>query len=204
MSEPIRRGHYVQKFAQSLGIKDSDLRDRLVQLRLNDKKRKPAKTSTSSTIARSGYFPGNIEEYCLGLLLQYPEMRGDGMAIPVEYFEYNENREIFLKWHQYTDIENIISKMDLLIKPHFDNLLAQVFQPDLKGNEAEQRKVIIDCITRLKEKYLKHLARKRSLLTSETEEGDKHNDLAQLEENKQLRQVFIQGSRRHKPTLLKE
>jgi DNA primase len=204
MSEPIRRGHYVQKFAQSLGIKETDLRDRLIQIRLNDKKRKPAKTSASSTTSRSGYFPDNIEEYCLSLLLQYPEMRGEGMAIPVEYFEYNENREIFLKWQQYSDIDNIINKMDPIIKPHFDNLLSQTFQPDLKGDDAKQQKVISDCTTRLEEKYLKNLAMKRSLLTSETQQSSKGVDAANLEENQQLKQVFIQRSRRQKPTLLKE
>ena len=45
------------------------------------------------------------EEYCLSLLLQYPELKVRMGELAPEYFESSENREIFTAW-QASDDQN--------------------------------------------------------------------------------------------------
>lgn len=202
INDPTQRGDYVQKIALIARIKPNDLQERINRIRIERRKRK---TSTEISLAptKSVLLSSNlIEEYCLGLLIQFPVLRAYGMMINQEYFEFNESREIFLKWQQSTDIESLKDKLDNVLHPYLDNLLKKVYPPAIKEKEERQHKTLLDCVIRMREKLFKNLELKKAeLLAAEAEIGGEKADLAKLkergiEESKQLKQIFLEQSRR--------
>ncbi len=204
IDDPIRRGHYIQKTAQMLRVKETDLRDRLAQLRITNRKRSN-KATTSPVVTKSvSLFSSPIEEYCLGLLLQFTGLRADGMKLSEAYFEFNESKEIFLKWQRSADITAIRDNLDSALHPHLASLLTKIYPPSIKGNDDKQRKALSDCVVRLREKLLKSLELKKAeLLAMESEAGGEGAELAKLieqgiEESRQLKHIFAEKShRRH-------
>ncbi len=203
MDNSIRRGHYIQKLAQILKVKENDLRDRLAKLKIDERKRKTRAVDSpvpSKDVSFSSANP--IEEYCLWLLLKYPKLRSDGMKLNVDYFEYSENREIFLKWQQSADINSLRDNLDSTLHQYLNSLLNKVFRPTIKEDEDEQRKILKDCIIGLQRRLLRRqVDKKGELFAAEAEVGGQEAQLAKLdelgsEESKQLKRVFVEQSRR--------
>jgi DNA primase len=203
IDDPIRQGHYIQKLAQILNVKENDLRDRLAKLKIDQRKRK-SRVVDSPVPAKDVSFSSTnpIEEYCLWLLLKYPRLRSDSMKLNKDYFEYSENREIFLKWQQSADINSLRDNLDSTLHQYFNSLLNKVFRPTIKDDEDEQRRILNDCITGLQERLLRKLeAKKGELFAIEAEMGGQEAQLAKVDElgiegHKQLKHVFVEQSRR--------
>jgi len=202
INDSTQRGHYVQKIALIARIKPNDLQNRIIRIRAEKRIRK-TKIVVSPIPTKSVLLSSNlIEEYCLGLLLQFPALRAEGMKINQGYFEFNESREIFLKWQQSTDIDSIKNKLDSTLHPYLDSLLKKVYPSTIKENEDKQRKTLHDCIIRLREKLIKNLELKKAeLLAIEAEIGGEKADLAKLDElgikeSKELQRIFVEQSRR--------
>ena len=83
--------------------------------------------------------------------------------------------------------------LDPVIKEHLDSLMSR----NLQGGDLEKR--YIDCIVRLKERFLRNLKRKQEeALAFEAETGDRAAVLAKLEElgidsNEELKRIFNTG-----------
>ena len=204
IADPIRRGHYIQKTAQILRIKENDLRDRLSQLRITNRKRNNKATTSPASTKSVSLFSSPIEEYCLGLLLQFTGLRADGMKLSEDYFEFNESKEIFSKWQRSADITALKDNLDPALHPHVTSLLTKTYPPSIKDNDDKQRKALSDCVVRLREKLLKSLELKKAeLLAMESEAGGEEAELAKLkeqgiEESRQLKHIFAEKShRRH-------
>lgn len=201
IDDPIRRGHYIQKVAQMLRVKETDLRDRLSQLRIATRKRGTKVTASPVPTKSVSLFPSPIEEYCLGLLLQFSGLRADGMKLTEDWFEFNESKEILSKWQQSADITAIKDNLDSTLHPYLVSLLAKIYPPTIKENEDKQRKALSDCVVRLREKLLKSLELKKAeLLAMESEMGGEKAELAKLieqgvEESRQLKHIFTEKSR---------
>ncbi len=211
INDPTRRGHYTYKLAQILKIKDQNLHDQLNKFIKDHKKIKKNIGTESITPGKKLFSSSNpIEEYCLGLLLQFSELRPEGMKIPQDYFEYNENREIFLKWQKNSDIESLRKNIDVALYPHLDSLLTKVYPPSLKDNDEKQLQVFSDSIIRLREKQIRNLeAKKAELLAIESEIGghaaaqEKQKEQG-IEESQQLKQVFNQQHHQRQQMVMKE
>jgi len=206
MKDPIRQGHYIQKLARLLKIDEGAVRDAFARFRAIEKKRRRNKDFRSFTPVIPALFSSSpVEEYCLALLLQFPELRLEDMRLQPDYFEHSGNRELFLKWQQNDEYVSLKNSLDSTLHEYLDNLLAKTFPPSLKESKVEQQQALNDCIVRLQEKRLRSLeAKKEELLAMEAETGGLAAQLAKLEEqgieeSKQLKEVFSKQGHRHQP-----
>jgi hypothetical protein len=136
-----------------------------------------------------------LEEYCLALLLQHPELKSKDEGLSPEYFENSENREIFIAWQRSGKIESVKEALDPATHEHLDSLLTR----NLSSAKIEQK--YAECALRLREKFLRSLATKiEAVFALEAQSGGRAADLAKLKEqgvevNIQLGEVFAQQSR---------
>lgn len=95
-----------------------------------------------------------LENYCLCLLLQYPELRGRGEELSPNFFEGAENREIFLMWKGISSAELLRLSLNPYLYRHFDYLVNRVLPPE-SGRATEI--AFNDCIYHLGKETLKRL-----------------------------------------------
>ena len=159
---------YLKRLSELTGIDEKTLVGEAA--RLKPTKREIAKAAVPLPSTHAPSHP--LDEYCLALLLQHPELRDQGIAIPPHYFEGTENRELFLAWLNNTDAENIRHSLDISLHNHLDTLMARALPP---ASERETKIALADCTRRLGEQQLRRLKALEEMLLSEAEsEGDKN------------------------------
>ena len=159
---------YLKRLSELTGIDEKTLVGEAA--RLKPTKREIAKAAIPLPSTHAPSHP--LDEYCLALLLQHPELRDQGIAIPPHYFEGTENRELFLAWLNNTDAENIRHSLDISLHNHLDTLMARALPP---ASERETKTALADCTRRLGEQQLRRLKALEEMLLSEAEsEGDKN------------------------------
>ncbi len=199
-----KKGQYIEVFAHLLNINSRFLTDELFSyVKLESKSninslrkllRHPVATYDSSR---------KLEEYCLALLLGFPDLRPISMKLSTDYFEQPENKDILLKWLENADIKAIIEKLDPAINDYFNYLLTfnQQLPPSLQQNKKERESALGDCLNRLQERYIKNLEiKKQMLLSEEVQTGDTDQQLAKLiehgiNESQQLKDIFKKRGR---------
>jgi DNA primase len=192
INNPIRQAHYLQKLAQLLKVSERSIEAALARIKPKPSRVKPPKQETPTS--RQPLLSSPVEEYCLALLLQYPELRNSARELLPEYFENSENREIFIAWQQSDKIE-LKEKLEPEIHEHFDSLLTR----KLLSDKIEQK--YAECALRLREKFFRSLTMKiQSVLALEAESGGGAAELAKLKEqgieaNTQLAEVLAQKNR---------
>ena len=190
VKDPIRQAHYVQKLARLIGVDEQAITSALGRMRRAGLKRGEKQPPSSSIPSLSSGDP--VEEYCLSLLLHYPELRNRAGELSADYFERSENRELFLAWLNSPALDSMREKLDIILQRHLEELLAKDFPPLREG---EPERALADCLYRLRERRLMGLKAKEELLMAEAESAA---DAAQLEElkqsalklNVQLKEIF--------------
>jgi len=197
MKDPLRQAHYVERLARLLKIDEHALGDTLKRFRAIERKRRTTKDMKAYTpIVPAIISSSPLEQYCLALLLQYPELKSESTGLSPDYFENTENRELFVKWQQSDDLKSLKNSLDSTLQEYLEKLLDKTLLPVIKENETTRHETFNDCVTRLQEKRLKILeAEKQELLAIEAETGGVEAQLAKLEEqglevSKQLKEVF--------------
>jgi hypothetical protein len=195
----------MERLARLLKVDEHVLGDALRRFRAVERKRKANKSLPAFTpVAPSLTSSSPLEQYCLALLLQYPELKTESTGLSPDYFENSENRELFVKWQQSDDLASLENSLDSALQEYLESLMARVFPPTLKESEAARRETINDCVIRLQERRLRNLeVKKQELLAIEAEIGGTEAQLAKLEEqglevSKQLREVFIKQNHRRR------
>jgi len=206
MKDPLRQAHYVERLARLLKIDEHVIGDALKKFRATERKRKAIQNTKAFTPVVPTFTSSSpLEQYCLALLLQYPELKAESSEILPDHFENTENRELFVKWQQSDDAASLKNSLDSPLQEYLESLLAKALLPVIKENEIIRRETFNDCVIRLQEKRLKNLeAKKQELLAIEAETGGVEAQLAKLEEqglevSKQLREVFIKQNHRRQP-----
>jgi DNA primase len=193
INNPIRQAHYLQKLAQLLKVSERSIEAALARIRPRQGRARPPKQEAPPT--QHPLLSSPVEEYCLALLLQYPELRSSAGELLPEYFENSENREIFIAWRQSDKIELVKEKLEPEIHEHLESLLTR----ELLSDKIEQK--YAECALRLREKYYRSLTMKiQSVLALEAESGGGAAELAKLKEqgieaNTQLAEVLAQKNR---------
>ena len=205
MKDPLRQAHYVERLARLLKIDEHALGDALKRFRAIERKRKTTKDiKTFTTLAPAITSSSPLEQYCLALLLQFPELKAESTGLSPDYFDNSENRELFVKWQRSDDPTSLKNSLDSTLQEYMESLLAKTLLPIIKENETTRHETFNDCITRLQEKRLKNLeAKKQELLAIEAETGGIEAQLAKLEEqgleiSKQLKEVFLKQNNRRR------
>ena len=195
INDPIRQAHYLQKLAALVKVDMNTIKASLSRLKPSPVRRlsltpKPATGGTLRPLSSS-----SREEYCLALLLQYPELREYRQDILLEYFKNSENREIFNILKEVEDIASIKERLDPALHEHLDAIISKSL-PGARNN-IDMR--FTDCKLELKKTYLKSLAARRA------EAGDMDIDSTRLEEgleiSHQLRELDARrGKKRNSST----
>ena len=203
IKDPTQKFHYVEKLARALKIKTSDVEAALQKLKIARERPQLGKPTEQSLLARQ-LVSSRIEEHCLALLLQYPELLPltQELSLSPEHFECTENREIFVAWQRSSEISNLESKFDRSLLEHLYYLLNENFPPVVRESEQKRHSVLSDCILRLQEKLSRKLeTEKEAMLEIEREKGGISSELSKLEEEginsgQQLHNIFVKKGRK--------
>src|SRR4030065_2437732 len=111
------------------------------------------------------------EQYCLALLLQFPELKAESAGLSPDYFENSENRELFVKWQQSDDLASLENRLDSALQEYLESLLAKTLLPVIKENETIRRETFNDCVNLLQKNMLKNLEVKKQELIIKAKMG---------------------------------
>jgi len=201
IKDPVQQSHYLKKLARELKIEESAIKAALRESKIGRKRPQLIKPTEQSRLARQ-FISSPIEEDCLALLLQYPEIRPLARELSPEHFESTENQEVFIKWQHSSDISNLESELDTSLLEHLYYLVSKIFPPAIRESEQTRHSVLADYILRLKEKLFRKLeTEKEATLEIEREKGGTRSELSKLEEQginsgQQLQEVFIKKGKK--------
>jgi len=195
IKDPVRQAHYLQKIARLVAVDEHVLASALNHLRRPSNLRREADKEHPSTFVPSLSSSDPLVEYCLSLLIQYPNLRGYTTELSADYFKHSESRELFLAWQEAPDLNTMCQRLDAALQEYLNVLLAKVLPP---LNEEEQEHAIRECVYRLRERWLRDLKAKEEWLISEMQSEGSTAELQELQQlgiklNTQLREVFLQG-----------
>ncbi len=149
LEDETQREFYLGKLAGLLGLREKVLLDKAASL-LRTRREKNVKTAPRPASAvRSG---DPLEERCLSLLLQHPELRDKAGDLLPEHFELSENREIFIAWRDASGREELYNRIDKDLQWHLEWLLQEAEPP--VENELMWQEELAKCINRLEERRL--------------------------------------------------
>jgi DNA primase len=187
-----RQGYYLDRLAQLVKQSQHSIEAALSRIKPDRRLKEPKPEAMAHALQPLRSSP--LEEYCLALLLQHPELKHRQEGLLPEYFENSENREIFIAWQRSDKIELLKQELASEIHEHLDSLVTRnLLSTDIGQKYAE-------CALRLREKFLRSLATKiEVVLTVEAQSGGKAAELAKLREqgievNIQLGEVLAQKS----------
>ncbi|MFC2011180.1 DNA primase [Chloroflexota bacterium] len=190
MKDDTRRDHYLTKLSTQTGTSYRNLEAALGRIKPVGRPQEPKAEAVARAVRP--LHSNALEEYCLVLLLQHPELKNKSEGLLPEYFENSENREVFIVWQQTDSLSSLKAQLDTVIWEHLDALINR----NIPANQIEQK--YTDCVIRLREKFLRGLETKRgAALTLEAEAGGTVAELAKLKEqgievSTKLREVFTQ------------
>jgi len=200
IKDPIQQSHYIKKLARELKVEESAIRAALWESKASRKRPQLGKTTEQFRLAHQ--FLSSPEEYCLALLLQYPELRPSARELSPEHFESTENREVFVEWQLSSDISSLEGKLDTSLLEHLYYLVKKNFPPDIQESEQTRHRHLDDCILRLQEKLSRKLeTEKEAMLEMEREKGGISSEVSKLEEQgikpgQQLQDIFVKKGRK--------
>jgi DNA primase len=200
--DPVQQSHYLKRLARELKIEESAIRVALRESKAARKRPQPGKPTEQSGLVRQSV-SNPIEERCLALLIQYPELRHSVQELSPEHFEYTENREVFVKWQHSSDMPSLETKLDTSLLEHLYYLVNKNLPPNIHKSERTRHRDLAQCILRLQEKLSRKLeAEKEAALEIEREKGGVGSELAKLEEQGidsglKLQEVFVKKAKNH-------
>ncbi len=201
ISDPAQRFHYVDKLARSLKMERADVEAALHRLRTAGRKPKTVRETERSRPAR-WLVSNTVEEHCLALLLQYPDLRPLATDLSSEHFECTENREVLSGWKDTPDVSLLESRLDDSLREHLCYLVGRVFPPGVAEDERKRCSELEYCILRLSERASRRLeAEKEAILEAEREKGGVESELAKLKEQgigsgQQLQELFVKKGKK--------
>jgi DNA primase len=177
LEDDVQREFYLSKLATLLGVSEKTLIGMAARL-YRTRSEKASKTENKPVTP--AYFGDRLEEYCLCLLLQHPDLRDRANELEPEHFERSENREIFMAWSNTLNPDEllvIISNIDL--QEHAKALCTKALPP---AEEKDWEKALADCIRRLDERRLLNLKIQEESLLSDAESEGRNEDIAALQQ----------------------
>ncbi|MGQ9572142.1 MAG: DNA primase [Dehalococcoidia bacterium] len=105
IGDKIVQAHYLQRLARLARVTESALHQML--LRRSGKRQRAGERAEAEQGAVAASAGDRPEEHCLELLLRYPELRGEGLAVSPDLFWRTENRELLQLWQRAADPEEL-------------------------------------------------------------------------------------------------
>jgi hypothetical protein len=192
MKDTVRQGYYLERLARLVNQSQGRVEAALSRIK-PDRRAKETKPEAMARALRP-LRSNPVEENCLALILQHPQLKAHCQGLLPEYFEDTQNREIFIVFKQADDVSSVKEKLDSALYDYFDSLTGK----SLLATQLEQR--CAEYVLRLQEKFLRSLETKRQeALALAAESGGPTAELAKLQEqgieiSVQLGKVFAQKS----------
>ena len=192
MKDTIRQGYYLERLAHLVKQTQRSIEAALSRIKPDRRAKEPKPEAVRR--ASQPVVSSRIEEYCLALLLQHPELKAHCQGLSPEYFEDTQNREIFIAFEQADDVPSIKERLDSALYDYFDSLTHK----SLIDTQLEQK--CAQYVLGLQEKFLRSLEMKKAeVLALAAESGGSAAELAKLQEqgiesSVQLGKVFAQKS----------
>jgi DNA primase len=121
ISDRVVQSHYLQRLSRMVQVDEQTLRLEL--------KRPVRKTSSneaaSAPTARAEAARDRKEEFCLALLIKYPELRAEGLGFDPDLFAYSENRALFETWVGWANSgEPFEESLSPDLRPQYERILS--------------------------------------------------------------------------------
>ncbi len=187
----IEQELYLQKLSRLVGVDERTLARQAARLRGGTTTRRRMTREETSTPSGRLILGDPLEEDCLALLLQQPELMERCAGLSSDDFEQAENREVYATWRGAADLDSLRRALDESLMEHLDTLLARVFPP---ADQRQRERALADYLRRLRERRLRALKAHESSLVAEGEVSDLEQvaelERQGLEVNTQLRDIF--------------
>jgi DNA primase len=158
--DQVIRAHYVQQLARLAQVDEETLR---LELRRRPPRRRPAETGEETVAAPPRE---RREEFCLALLLHYPDLREKGLALSPELFTMAENRGLLEAWQRTSDLVELRESLVEDLRGHLERIL----EKDLPVYELRQlTPAFDDCVWHLEQQRLWLGKRATGSLVAESE-----------------------------------
>jgi len=196
IDDELEQELYLQKLSRLVGVDERTLARQAARLSSGTTTRKRRAKDETPASSPSVNLGDPLEEDCLALLLQQPELRELCAGLFPDDFQQAENRELFAVWCNAGDCESVRQALDDSLQEHLDSLLAKEFPP---ANQGQRERALADYLRRLWERRLRALKAHESSLISEGGEVDSEH-LAELERqgletNTKLKEIFNDAKR---------
>lgn len=179
INEPVYRAHYLQRLARLALVEEDVVRAALVSAR--PRRRGAATPQEVSAAAATQHAGLRAEEFCLALLLRYPELRPEGRALPPELFSLGEHAAIYQVWCQAHDLEAFRAAVPKELRPRLEQIERRSV-PFLEG--ARLREALHDCVRRIE---LRRLSEAKRMGTAAIADVGGHEEVtAAIEEARKL------------------
>ena len=188
IDEPFLQDEYFQRLAHLLGVSPENLRANIARNNVRGARqqaRRPERRqeqTTGSAIAPLEQDP--LEDYCLALLLQEPDLGNLATSLRLEHFNRPENREVMAYWEGGIDPE----LMDEELKPNWERLLARSLPPI---DRRQRETALLDSVARLEARYLRRLKAEEELRLTEAEPEELEEQYADvLQRNERMKELL--------------
>lgn len=151
LEDETEREFYLNRLSSLLGVTEKTLLEKVAARAGSTRRRKAGKVEPRPSSATS--FGDPIEEYCLALLLQHPELRDKGEKLSPEHFERSENREVFSAWCHAADGDDLSAIVESDLAEHLNSLLGRRLPP--ADDKSVWERALADCAGRLEERRLR-------------------------------------------------
>lgn len=177
VTDPVVRAFYLQRLSRLSLLSEEDLAAMLGRSRGRDPAR-PSKPAPSTATPKGD----SREEFLIGLLLRYPELRADGLEVRDDLLWESANRQILASWRLAGELEAVKTDLPLELEPYLERLTVRRIPA---FNTQQAREALLDCIMRLERRALEaeKQAVSAQLATREEEVGPSALVGAALAEN---------------------
>ncbi|MFA5315850.1 MAG: DNA primase [Dehalococcoidales bacterium] len=184
-----RRTHYLYKLEQMTGTSYNklDVEASLNRVKVPGLRRDPVMVANRD-LKKALTSP--LEEYCLTLLLRYPDLITSFSGLESDYFEDTRHREIFKAFQLSKNTSELRERLDSTLHDYLEYLT----HASIKGGAAEGR--FKECALRIRENYLKRVAARRGQVLAQ--EPGAEGTPEDLVNSKQLGEVFARRRSRGK------
>ena len=159
----IQQANAIEQLAGNLSVPIDTVKAALSRPSVARRTRQPEQprpaASTASPFAKLDHDP--MEEYCLQLLLGYPEVREMAGGLRPEFFTRHENRELFARWLDVGPGMDKDKTLAAVRRNGDDEVTAQLNalseKPMIPSGATGRIKSLAEVVSRLEERNLKNL-----------------------------------------------
>jgi DNA primase len=128
IGDRIVQAHYLQRLGRLAQVREPVLHQMLLRQRGKQGRGREA-AAERETVAEVKPLRDVPEEHCLELLLRYPELRSEGLALLPDLFWQTENRELLRLWQRASDLEELALMIPPELQGHFEHLSGTSLPP---------------------------------------------------------------------------